>query len=104
MEHPHGPVVVVARVVIAHLRESVQIWLDGDRILPEDGAAPLTTLDRVLESVNREDARAARAGMEALIGRVETWIETGALEAADSHPPLEIAVALGALLQGAPAT
>jgi hypothetical protein len=101
MEYSHGPVVVIARVVIAHLRESVQIWLDGDRILPEEGAFPLATLDRALASVNGEDAPAARAGIEAFIGRVQSLIETGTLEAADGRPPIEMAVALGALLHGA---
>src|SRR5262249_20662288 len=55
-------------------------------------------------SVNREDAPAARAGIEAFIDRVSALIETGALGTADGRLRIETAGALGALLAGAEAT
>ena len=35
-----------------------------------------------------EDARAARDGIEAFVGRVQALISTGALDAADGQPPV----------------
>jgi hypothetical protein len=58
MENPDRPAVVVARVVIAHLQQSVQALMDGDRVLPADGLSLLATLDRALEGLTDEDGPA----------------------------------------------
>jgi hypothetical protein len=101
MEHSERPPLVVAQVVIAHLQQSVRALMDEDRVLPTDGSSLLAALDRELAGPNGESAAAARAGIEAFIAQVEALVDAGVLEAADGHPPIEMAVALGALLHGA---
>lgn len=59
MEHSEWPAGVVARVVITHLRQSVQGRMDADRVLPADGSCLLATLDRVLAGPDGESAAAA---------------------------------------------
>src|SRR5216684_362896 len=101
MEQPDRAAADDARAAMAHLQQSVQALIDGDRVLPGDGASLLATLDRALEGPTAADAPAARAGIEAFIGRVQALIEAGVLEAADGRPRIEAAAALGALLRSA---
>jgi hypothetical protein len=115
MEHSDGPAIVDARTRIAHLQQSVQAVMDGDRILPSDGSSLLAMLDRALEGLTDEDAlavsplgagaravggagREAGAGIEAFIGWVQGLIEAGVLEAADGRPWIEAAAAMRAVL------
>jgi hypothetical protein len=104
MEHPERPAEVVARELIAHLQQSVQALMDGDRVLPADGSSLLAALDRALAGPGGESVSAARAGIEAFIGRVQALIDAGVLEAADGRPRLEAAAALGTLLRSAAGT
>jgi hypothetical protein len=39
MEHPERAAVVFARVLIAHLQQSILAWVDSDRVLPADGSS-----------------------------------------------------------------
>lgn len=124
MKHPDRPVAVAARIVIAHLQQSVQSWMDGYRILPADGFSLQAMLDRVVEGLADEGApvvpplgppwtdptlcdstragdgaqREPWAGIEAFIRRVEALIEAGVLEAVDGRPLIEAARAMGAWL------
>jgi hypothetical protein len=103
MERAESPGVREASTRITHLQQSVQAVMDGDRILPADGAALLVILDQALEGLTDEDTpavpplgpgsralggapRKARAGIEAFTGRVQALIEAGVLEAADGRP------------------
>jgi hypothetical protein len=104
MEHPERPAEVVARDVIAHLQQSVQALMDGDRVLPADGSSLQTLLERALQGLTAEDAPAARAGIEAFIDRAQALIAAGVLEAADGRPRIAAAAALGALLPSADGT
>jgi hypothetical protein len=101
MEPPERPAEVVASEVIAHLQQSVQALMDGDRVLPADGLSLLATVDRALGGPNGASAAAARAGIAAFIGGVQALIKAGALAAADGRPRIEAAAALGALLRSA---
>jgi hypothetical protein len=101
MEQPDSAAADGARAAMAPLQQSVQALIDGDRVLPADGSSLLALLERALEGLGAENARAARPGIEAFIGRVEALIEAGMLEAADGHPQIEAAAALAALLPSA---
>jgi hypothetical protein len=101
MEHADRPAVVVARIVIAHLRQSVQAWMDEDRVLPADGSSLLAALDRALAGPNDENAWAAQIGTEAFINWAQARIDAGVLAAADGRPRIAVAAALGALLRSA---
>jgi hypothetical protein len=104
MEHPERPAEAVARDVIAHLQQSVQALMDGDRVLPADGSSLQMLLERALQGLTAEDAPAARAGIEAFIDRAQALIAAGVLEAADGRPRIAAAAALGALLPSAGGT
>jgi hypothetical protein len=104
MEHSERPALVVARVVIAHLQQSVRALMDPDRILPADGSSLLATLDQALAGSNCQSDSAARAGIEAFIGRVQALIDAGVLDPADGCPRIEAAAAMGALLRSADET
>ena len=94
MRHPDRPAVVVAAEAIATLQQRVLAWMDADRVLPADGSSLLALLERTLEELTRENAAAARAGIEAFTGRVEALVEAGLLEAADGHSRLAASAAL----------
>jgi hypothetical protein len=98
MEHPDRPAVVVAGVVIAHLRQSVLAWIDADRVLPADGSCLLAILDRSAQRLTGSNASAARDEIEAFIDEVQALISTGVLEADDGDPLITAAAAVGALL------
>jgi hypothetical protein len=101
MEHPDNPVATSARSVITHLRESVQSWMDSDRVLPADGSALLATLDQLREGLAGEDAPAAQAAMKSFIRRVQELMQAGLLVVGDHQPPMEAAAKLIAGLPGA---
>ena len=101
MEHADRPAVVVARIVIGHLRQSVQAWMDEDRVLPAEGSSLLAALDRALAGPNGDHAGAAQVGTKEFIDWAQARIEAGVLPAADGHPRIAVAAALGALLRGA---
>jgi hypothetical protein len=94
MKHPDSAAAEGARAAIASLQQSVQAWMDADRVLPADGSSLLAALERALEGLTVQNPAAARAGIAAFIGRVEALIEAGALEAADGRRPLQTARAL----------
>jgi hypothetical protein len=104
MVHLEKPADLAAREVIAHLQQSVHALMDGDRVLPADGSSLLAALDRALAGPNGESVSAARAGVEAFIGRVQALIDAGVLEAAEGGPRIEAAAALGTLLRSADGT
>jgi hypothetical protein len=116
MEPPERPAEMVARDVIAHLRQSVQALIDGDRILPADGLPLLASLDQALAGPDGVSApsgtrhvggslcSSAQAGIEAFIGWAQALIEAGVLAAEDGRPRIEAAVAMGALLRSAGGT
>ena len=101
MKQPDRAAADDARTAMAHLQQSVQALIDGDRVLPGDGSALLATLDRALAGPDGESAAAVRAGIEAFIGWVQSLIEAGVLAAADGRPRIEAAAAMGALLRSA---
>jgi hypothetical protein len=88
-----------ARTRIARLRQSVQAWTDGDRLLPADGSALLAALDRALHGLSDEREPAARAAMERFIRRVQGLLEGPALQAGDGQPWLDQAAAVLGLLR-----
>jgi hypothetical protein len=104
MAHPERPEGVASRVVIAHLQQSGQALMDGDRVLPDDGSSLLAALDRALAGPDGDSASAARAGIEAFIGWVRALVDAGVLEATDARPRIEAAAARGALLRSAGGT
>jgi hypothetical protein len=104
MEHWDGPAARDATPLIASLRQGVLAWMDADWVLPADGSSLLAALERTLAGLTAENALAARAGIEAFIAQVQALIDAGVLEAADGHPRIEAAVAIGALLCGADGT
>jgi hypothetical protein len=101
MEYPERPAEVAARDVIAHLQQSVQALVDGDRVLPDEGLPLLAALDRALAGPNGERVAAAQGGIMAFVGWVQTLIAAGLLEAADGLPRIKAAAALEALLRSA---
>jgi len=48
----------VDAAVVAQLRQSVRIWMDGDQILPDEGSFLLAALDQVLAELTHADAPA----------------------------------------------
>ena len=78
-----------ARAVIAQLQQRVQGQIDGDQLLPDDGSALLTLLERALEGVSVRNAAVARAEIEAFIGRVQALMDAGVLHGADGQPLIE---------------
>jgi hypothetical protein len=94
MEHPDSAAAEQARAAVAQLQQSVQAWMDADRVLPADGLSLLTMLDRALAGRTGASAAAARAVLETVIGRAEGLIEAGTLEAADGRRALATARAL----------
>lgn len=101
MERSGGPAVRDATRLIAPLQQGVLAWTDADRVLPAEGSLLLAALERTLEGLTGENPLAARAGIEAFIGRVEALIEAGLLDGADGNCSLHAAAALAALLPGA---
>jgi len=111
MEPSDRPTVMDACELIAHLRQSVQAVMDGDRVFPADGSALLALLDGAQEGLADQDAPAVPplepashavggaqeepwARLEAFIARVQALIESGVLDAADGRPWMErIAIA-----------
>ena len=83
MEHPVSPAAVCARTQIARLQQTVQAWIDSDRILLADGSALLTTLDRVQQGLAGGDSEegapgaAAQAGIAAFVDQVQALIAAG---------------------------
>jgi hypothetical protein len=100
MEHSERPVRVVAQVVIAHLRQSVQALMDEDRVLPTDGWSLLSTLDRALNSLSSENTSAAGNAIGCFADRMQALTEAGVLETGDGRRPLETARAFLAVLRG----
>jgi hypothetical protein len=90
---------VVARDLIADLQQSIQAWMDADRILPADGAALLAALDQVLLGQDRTSASSTQDRIEAFIFRGQELIASGVLGATDGRPQRELAAAMGALLR-----
>lgn len=99
MKQPDRAAADHARAAIAHLQQSVQALIDGDRLLPGDGSSLLATLDRALERLVTMDALAAWTGIEAFSSQVTELIEAGVLDAADGRPRIEEAAPLIALLR-----
>ena len=97
MEHPTSPA-AGALAAIAHLQQRVQAWMDEDRLFPADGSSLLAALDRALVGLASEDAPAARAALEACVGRVQALIEARVLAAEDGEPPIARATAIAASL------
>jgi hypothetical protein len=85
-------------VAMDRLQKQLQGLVDADLVLPEDGQWLLAALEQALAGLTGQDRKAARAGIAAFVGRVESLIATGSLAAADGQPPLEAAAALAALL------
>jgi hypothetical protein len=104
MQHEDIPAAMGARAVIAHLQQRVQVWMDGDRLFPADGAALLAALDRAFEGLAGEDASAVRAGIAAFVRRVQALIAAGALTPGEGQPPIEAAAALAASIPSAGGT
>jgi hypothetical protein len=96
-----------ARAVIAQLQQRVQGQIDGDQLLPDDGAALLTLLERALEGVSVRNAppaslrSCAQAEIEAFIGRVQALMDAGMLYGADGQPLIEAAVSVRVWLSSA---
>lgn len=59
----------VDATVIAQLRQSVRIWMDGDQILPAEGSFLLAALDQILAELTHADAP-TRAGIERFVEQV----------------------------------
>jgi len=100
MEHPDSATVESARATIALLQKGVLGWMDADQILPADSSSLLAALERALGGLTGSNLDAARAGMMAFIHRVETLIDSGALDAVDGRLPLETARASLSVLRG----
>lgn len=98
MEHTDHRTEADTRIGIEHLQQSVQGWMDGDRVLAADGSSLLALLERALAGLTAKNPSAARAGIEAFIRRVEALIEAGLLEARDGPARIEAAAAMTALL------
>jgi hypothetical protein len=94
MEHPDRQGAADARSVIAQLRQRVQVWIDGDLVLPADGSALLAVLDRALEGLANGDRPGAQAGITAFVGQVQALIAAGLHEIGDDHLLIEAAAAL----------
>ena len=94
-QHSRPPALFEAAAAIAQLRQSVQVWMDGDRVLPADGSLLLTTLDRVQAGLAGEDAPGVGAGIAAFVGQVQALVQAGVLAAEDGHSPLAAAAAMG---------
>jgi hypothetical protein len=101
MEHPGSPAAAGPQAVIAHLQESVQAWIDSDRVLPADGASLLKMLDQTLAALAAEDAPAARAEITAFTRRMAALNAAGVLSLGDGQPgPDAIAALLAGLASG----
>jgi hypothetical protein len=90
--------------VLARLRQTVQVWIDGDRVLPIDGLALLVALDQAqkgLAGPRGAPGAAAESGITAFVGHVQALIEARVLAAEVGLPPIEAASAMAALLSGA---
>ena len=87
--------------MIAQWQRRVQVWIDGDRVLPADGSSLLAALDRALEGLAGEDAVVTQAGIESFTRRVQILIDAGVLGAGDGQPQLEAAAVLVASLSSA---
>src|SRR5262249_1193105 len=86
LEHLDHPAAMSPRALIAHLQESVQAWIDSDRVLPADGASLLAMLNQAFAALAAEDAPAARAGIMAFTGQFTALIAAGVLSAGDGQP------------------
>jgi hypothetical protein len=91
-EHSQAPAPAVAHDVIAQVRQSVQVWINGDQVLPADGSFLLAALDQARAGLTSADAPGARAGIERFVGQVQALIEAGTLEASDGHSSIETAI------------
>jgi hypothetical protein len=89
MEYPEQRDVTDARMLIAHLQQSVQGQIDGDQLLPADGSSLLALLERAMEGLSVRNAGAARAEIEAFVCRVQALMDGGVLDAADGRPLIE---------------
>jgi len=95
MEHPDNPAAIGPSTLIAHLQESVQAWIDSDRVLPADGSALLATLEQIQAELagengaERAPGAAAQAGLTAFESQVQALIAAGLLEIGDAPPLLE---------------
>jgi hypothetical protein len=84
MEHPESVPTEDGQTLISPLQQTVLAWMDGDRVLPADGAA-------LLEGLTGAKGAAARHGIEAFIDRVQALIDAGLLDAAAGRLALETA-------------
>jgi hypothetical protein len=89
MEHPDSPVARGPSALITHLQESVQAWIDSDRVLPADGAALLAALEHLQAELLGADAPAAQAGIAKFVDQVQTLIAAGLLEIGSNHSLFE---------------
>jgi hypothetical protein len=109
-DHPDRHTAASAQAEVAHLRQTVQTWIDSDRVLSADGSALLAMLARAQEALASEDSEerapgaAAQAGITAFVRQVQALVAAGDLEASDSHLPLAAAALLLAGLPSAGAT
>jgi hypothetical protein len=75
--------------------------MDGDRIVPADGASLLAALGQAQEGLLSRDRPAARAALAAFVSRVQALIDAGVLATGDGQPPTEAAALLAASLRSA---
>src|SRR5690349_16283258 len=66
-----SPAAVHVTAAITTLQHHVQAWIDGDRLLPADGASLLALLDQALEALAAGDMPAAHTGITASTRRIE---------------------------------
>jgi hypothetical protein len=102
MEHPDNPGAMGPSTLIAHLQQSVQAWIDSDRVLPADGSTLLAALEQLQaelaggDSKERAPGAAAQAGLTAFESQVQALIAAGLLEI-DNDPPLTAVQGAGCL-------
>jgi len=91
-------------VQIEKLRQQLQGLVDADLVLLEDGQWLLAALEQAMQGLIGQDAPAARAGIEAFVGRVQSLIAAGTLAAADGQLPIEAGAALAGSIPSAEGT
>ena len=85
---------------IGELRQQIAGLMDADLILLEDGQWLVATLDRTLQRLTAADTHASRSSMRGFIERLQSLMQTGVLQAAAGHPPVDTARAILASLHG----
>jgi hypothetical protein len=100
-QHPDRLETASAGDRIAWLQHHVQVLMDGDRLLPVDGASLLAALDRARKGLVSRERPAARAALEAFICGLEALIDGRVLTTGDGRPPIEAAALIAASLLAA---